>query len=40
MVAVAAELHESTLIALSAPPLRGPALTWSLQVLTVGAGIQ
>jgi hypothetical protein len=38
MVAVAADLHEPTLIALSALPLRQPALTRSLQVLTVGAG--
>jgi hypothetical protein len=39
MVAVAADLHEPTLLALSALPLRQPALTRSLQVLTVGAGI-
>jgi hypothetical protein len=38
VVAVATDLHDPTLIALSAPPLRGPALTWSLQVLSVGAG--
>jgi hypothetical protein len=40
MVAIATELHDPTLIALSAVPLRQPALTRSLQMLSVGAGIR